>query len=175
MSPPVIEGSQLRIGRSAVTASGARTDVLALFVTLLVVLLQTACGGMYQTGADGTGLLPGPPPGEVKFSKYQPENPYTQLAKGLLTRTVFEAASGAGYRVEVWDLLVGPRQTSSEVTLPGAAVFEVRSGIALITSAGKSLEVRAGSAFSLSEGASFAIENKAESPFSIRVHVFKAD
>lgn len=146
-----------------------------VLLALLTVMLQTACGSIYQTGGDGTGLLPGPQPGEVKFSKYQPDNPYAQLAPGLLARTVFGVASGAGYRVEVRDLLVGPRQISSEVTLPGAAVFEVRSGNALITGAGKPMEVQAGSAFALLEGARFAIENKADSQFTIRVHMFMAD
>jgi len=157
------------------TTDHNRAAFFGLILTLLTVMLQTACGGIYRTGADGTGLLPGPPPGEVKFSKYQPENPYTQVAKGLLTRTVYQAASGTGYRVEVRDLLVGPGQSSPEVSLPGAAVFEVRSGNAIVTSAGKPLEVRAGSAFALSEGASFAIENRADSQLSMRVHVFRAD
>ena len=146
------------------------------FALVLTLLLQTACGGMYQTGADGTGLLPGPPAGELKPSKYQPENPYLQLAPGLLTRTLFEAASGTGYRVEVRDLLVGPGQRTSNLSLSGAAVFEVRSGSAVITTAGKPQEVRMGSAFALSEGASFMIENKADSPFTMRVHLlFVAD
>lgn len=146
-----------------------------LLPALLMVVLQAACGGIYRTGADETGLLPGPQPGDVKFSKYQPENPYTQLAKGLLTRTVFKVASGAGYRVDVLDLLVGPGQRTSNVSLPGPAVFEVRSGNAVITTAGKPQEVRMGSAFALSEGARFAIENKADSAFTIRVHMFMAD
>lgn len=146
-----------------------------LLLALLIVVLQTACGGIYQTGGDGTGLLPGPQAGEVKFSKYQPENPYTQLAPGLLTRTVFGVTTGAGYRVDVRDLLVGPGQRTSSVSLPGPAVFEVRSGNAVITTAGKPREVRMGSAFAISEGARFAIENKADSPFTIRVHMFMAD
>lgn len=148
---------------------------LVLLPTLLMVMLQTACGGIYRTGADGTGLLPGPLAGEVKFSTYQPENPYTQLAKGLMTRTMHEAASGNGYRVEVRDLLVGPGQRTSNVSLPGPAVFEIRSGNAVITTAGKPQEARMGSAFAISEGASFAIENRAGSPFTIRVHMFMAD
>lgn len=152
--------------------SGNRRISPSLVLTLVTVMLQTACGSIYQAGGDGTGLLPGPQPGEVKFSKYQPDNPYTQLAPGLMARTVFGVGSGAGYRVEVRDLLVGPGQRTSNVSLPGPAVFEVRSGNAVITTAGKSQEVRMGFAFALSERARFAIENKADSAFTIRVHMF---
>lgn len=148
---------------------------VGLLLALMTVILQTACGSIYQTGGDGTGLLPGPQPGEVKFSKYQPDNPYAQLSPGLLTRTVFGMASGTGYRVEVLDLLVGPGQKTSNVSLSGPAVFEVRSGNAVITTAGKSREVRMGFAFALSDGARFAIENKADSTFIIRAHMFMAD
>lgn len=148
---------------------------LRLLLALVTVMLQTACGSIYQTGGDGTGLLPGPQPGEVKFSKYQPDNPYTQLTPDLLARTVFRVASGTGYRVEVRDLLVGPGQKTSNVSLPGPAVFEVRSGNAVITTVGKSREVGMGFAFALSEGARFAIENGADSTFIIRVHMFMAD
>ncbi len=139
----------------------------ALVFTLLTVVSQTSC----QAG--GVGLLPGPPDGAVKFSQYEPENPYTQLAPRLLMRTVYDAESGAGYRVEVRDLLVGPRQKTSQVSLPGAAIFEIRSGSGVITAGGKPQEVRVGSTLALSEGEAFFIENKTAHPILMRVHVFR--
>lgn len=146
-----------------------------LLLALLMVVFQTACGGLYQTGGDGTGLLPGPPSGKIGFAQYEPQNPYDQLAPGLLTRTLHRVASGTGYRVEVRDLLVGPGQQTSEVSLPGAGVFELRSGSGVITAGGKRQETRVGSAFALSEGQTFAISNRGEAPIAIRVHLFMAD
>jgi quercetin dioxygenase-like cupin family protein len=105
----------------------------------------------------------------------QLENPYQQLVPGLLTRTLFIAPSGIGFQVEVRDFLVGPRQTTSLVSLPGAAIFEVRSGSGIVSLAGDSQEVQPGSTFALSEGGEFAIKNEADVPLTIRAHLFMAE
>jgi hypothetical protein len=136
-------------------ASGKSLASFALVFTLLMVVFQIL--NIPQTCAG------------------QLENPYQQLVPGLLTRTLFTASSGAGFRVEVRDLLVGPRQTTSPVSLPGAAVFEVRSGSGLVTLAGDSQEVQPGSSFALSEGGEFAIKNETAVPLIIRAHLFLAE
>ncbi len=156
-------------------ANSKYTVPAMVFLTLLMAVFQTACGGIYQTEGDGVGLLPGPPSEKIHLTKYEPQNPYDQLAPGLLTRTLYRVASGTGYRVEVRDLLVGPGQQTSEVSLPGAGVFELRSGSGVITADGKRQEVRVGSAFALSEGQAFAISNRGEAPITIRVHLFMAE
>jgi len=142
---------------------------LVLAFALFAVVFQSGC----QT--DGVGLLPGPPAGELKFSEYKPESPYTELVPGLLTRTVHPADSGAGYRVEVRDFLVGPAQRTSQASLPGPAIFEIRSGGGLITAGGKSTEVRVGSTLAVPEGEAFTIENKGDVAITVRVHLFVAN
>jgi hypothetical protein len=72
-----------------------------------------------------------------------------------LTRTLFIAPSGIGFRVEVRDLLVGPRQTTSLASLPGAAIFEVCSGGGIVTLAGDPQEVQLGSTFATMWSGSF--------------------
>ena len=105
----------------------------------------------------------------------QPENPYKQLAPGLLTRTLFIAPSGSGFRVEIRDFLVGPRQRTSDVSLPGPAILEVRSGSGFVTVAGYSQKVQIGSTFALPEGAAFAIDNGSDLPLTIRGDIFIAE
>ncbi len=146
----------------------------AVFVILSCFLSITGCKNWSQRGAKGIGLLPKASPGETKFSSYRPENPYGKLASGIATRTLFVASSATGYRVEVRDLLVGPGKSTEAVSLPGAAIFEVRSGSGVMTVGGKQRELRLGSTFALSEGESFSIENKGTDAIAMRVHLLGA-
>lgn len=147
----------------------------AVFMVLFCFLSITSCKNWTQRGAKGIGLLPKASPGETKFSSYRPKNPYEKLAPGIATRTLFEASSGKGYRVEVRDLLVGPGKRTEAVSLPGAAVFEVRSGSGVMTVGGQPRELSLGSTFALSEGETFSIENKSTDAIAMRVHVFHAE
>lgn len=132
------------------------------------VLLATSAAGCQSR--PGVGPLPGPPAGDVTFSKSQPANPFTSITPGLFARTVYSADSGAGYRVEVRDLLVGPGQKASG-SLPGAAVLEIRSGAGTMTVAGRTQELRTGSTLSLPDGQAFAIQNTGAGALTIRVHL----
>lgn len=147
--------------------------VLSLFLFCSLPIM--GCKSWSQRGAKGIGLLPKASPGETKFSSYQPKNPYATLASGIMTRTLFETSSGQGYHVEARDLLVGPGQHGESVSLPGAAVFEVRSGSGVMTVSGNAQELKLGSTFSLPEGQAFTIENKSDSALAMRVHLFRAE
>jgi hypothetical protein len=141
----------------------------------LLVLCSTACTSWNQRGAKGVGLLPKAGTGEQHFSNYEPSNPYVQLGEGIYYRKRYEGAGPAGLRVEVRDLLVGPSQHSAKVSLPGAAICEVNSGSGVLTSGDQPQELRSGATFALPEGASFSIENKSDTPISIRVHLLRAE
>lgn len=145
--------------------------LLLLFTSLLTV----SCKRWTQRGAKGTGLLPKAPAGETKFSSYRPKNPYTALTAGMMTRTLFSTSSRNGYHVEVRDLIVGPGQHSKSVALPGAAVFEVRSGNGVMTAGESKQELKLGTTFSLAEGERFSIENKSDSPLAMRVYLFQGE
>jgi hypothetical protein len=85
---------------------------------------------------------------------------YRQYTRGLLARTVFTAEeSESPYVVEIWDFLVGPGVKSDTVSLPGAAVFEVRSGSGSITINKEPRQVRIGSTLALDEGRAFDLAN----------------
>jgi len=124
--------------------------------------------------SEKTPLLPDAAPDERSFSPTQAKNPYAELSKGLLTRTVFETDAPGGLRIEVRDLLVGPGQTTASVSLPGAAVFEVRLGSGKIVLDGTARNLQTGATIAVSEGQSFVIENLEENPIAIRVHLIRA-
>ncbi len=144
-------------------------------VVLLLLLSLVACESWTQRGAKGVGLLPKASAEETNFSQYQPQKPYAQLAPGVLTRTLFEASSGQGYRVEVRDLLVGPRKHTESASLPGTAVFDIRSGTGLIVIGGKLQDLKPGSTFTVPEGNAFTIENKSDEGIAIRAHLFMSE
>lgn len=98
--------------------------VLLLFCCIAIA--AASCKRWTERGAKGIGLLPGAPARDASSSLARPANPFTRYAPGLLARPLYRAAPGDGYRLEVWDFLVGPGRSTDSVSLPGAAVFEAR-------------------------------------------------
>jgi hypothetical protein len=97
---------------------------------------------------------------------------FKQFAPGLLARTVYTAQGSALYRVEMWDLLVGPGRKTASVSLPGGAVLEIRSGAGRVIIDGQPRDVRMGSTLAINEGSQFSINNGQEDrPLSIRAIV----
>jgi hypothetical protein len=96
------------------------------------------------TGGSAPALAPAPPDAAaVQYSRFAPENPADEIVQGLLSQTIFDSAqdkaamaalakaprAGAPrYAVEVRNLVVGPGRRTASATLPGAGVFEVRTG-----------------------------------------------
>jgi hypothetical protein len=134
--------------------------------------LSSGCGTSQES--EKTPLLPEAGPDERNFSPDQPKTPYVEAAKGLLTRTVFETDAPGDTHIEVRDLLVGPGQTTASVSLPGAAILEVRLGGGTVVVHDKARQIQAGATMAVSEGESFVIENKGENPIAIRVHLIHA-
>jgi hypothetical protein len=150
-----------------------RFRFLAVLLIPLLSLLA-GCNAWTQRGAKGLGLLPKAAPGERHFSTYETKNPYVELGQGILYRKLFESAGPDGLTIEVRDLLVGPRRQTSKVTLPGAALCEMRSGSGTLTTDDHTQDLGYGAAFMLPEGSTFAISNKSDNPISIRVHLIRA-
>jgi len=89
----------------------------------------------------------------------QPRGMLRQFAPGLLVRTSYVADSSAAYRVEIWDLVVGPGKTSAAAKLPGGAILEVRAGSGTLVIESKRQEFRPGAVVTISQGSAFALEN----------------
>ncbi len=122
----------------------------------------------------GAGPQPQKAAAPAAFSAYTPQQSYRQLVPGLLTQTAYVADKGGRYGVEIWDLLVGPGKKSGAAKLPGAAVFEVRSGQGVVTVAGKSRDVRIGATFAVDEAEEFTIENRSpDAGMAIRVTLIR--
>lgn len=154
-------------------------DISSRQVAAVALCLATfavwGCKSFSERGAKGVGLLPKAPAGEQHFSNYQPRNPYSQVVTGLLGRKLYETPGPRGYRVEVHDFLVGPKQHTASATLPGSAIGEVRSGEGVLLTAGKRQELQPGITFTVAVGVAFTIENRSEVPIGIRVHLIRTE
>ena len=84
---------------------------------------------------------------------------FRQYAPGLLARVNYQADSTGRYRIELWDLLVGPGKASEPVKLPGGAVVEVRSGRGRAVIDGQAREIAGGVTFVVHQGSSLALTN----------------
>ena len=139
----------------------------------LLALLSSATPACQRAPAPAPGQRPPAPP--AALSDYSPQQPYKQLARGLLAQTVYVADASGRYHVEIWDLVIGPGQKIEPATLPGAALFEVRSGAGAVTVAGRSREVRIGATLALGEGEPFVVANRsADQAVMIRATVVRA-
>jgi hypothetical protein len=132
---------------------------LRVISTLALLMLAMSCRRP-SAQVTGQGQAERPQPVSQTLSSYTPAEPYKQLVSNLLVRTAYAVDAGGGMSIEIWDLMVGPGKKTGNATLPGGAVFEVRSGQGIVTSAGKSSEVRTGATFSLDEATEFSIENR---------------
>jgi hypothetical protein len=145
-------------------------------ILLCVVSLATiGCKAYTERGAKGIGLLPKPADAQQHLSTYRPRDPYSQLAPGLLARTIYQSAGPTGTRIAVTDYLIGPRQHTSSITLPGAAICEVKSGDGVVRLAGAEQKVNSGTTFAIAQGTPFAFENTSELPFAIQLHLIQKE
>jgi mannose-6-phosphate isomerase-like protein (cupin superfamily) len=139
---------------------------------LLIVSTVIGCKRWTERGAKGVGLLPPPPAAGLTYSSARTDNPHKQYAHGLWTRVLYRTATDRGYRVEVWDLIVGPRASTDSVQLPGAAVLQVRNGAGVLSVDARPQNIALGEVIAVSEGIAFRLENHSDLPLEIRVEVF---
>jgi hypothetical protein len=140
---------------------------------LAVGLLAAACQQPAPPAAQPPVQPTGPAPGVI-LSSYTPQQPFREMAPGLLAQTVYATDEAGKYAVEVRDLIVGPGKAARSASFPGAAILEVRSGSGTVTSAGQRRDVRIGSTLSIAEGDALTIENgSAEDALMIRATIVR--
>lgn len=120
--------------------------------------------------------LPPPPPGDVSFSDYQPDNPFLPWQDGVAGRSVYktsETEHQGGLEVEVRDFLVASAWSDAEKAIAGAAVFEVRQGSGEAKVNGKTIVLRPGTVFTVSEGETLQVIPGGE-PFTFRTWIISS-
>ncbi len=144
------------------------TLVLLVLVSILVYWL------LYGRRPKGVGIIPTPPPEQLKFSNYQPQTPFTQVAPGVAVRTLFATEENAPYRLEIQDVILAPGQPAATLPLAGAAIVEVVSGTGEANAGNQRQELKARSAFAVTEGEPLSLRNNGDQHLELRLLVIKA-
>jgi len=139
--------------------------------TILLALTCFQAGCQNEPERESTPLLAEAGSGESNASPAASQNPYKEVAKNLLERTVFETAGPSGTQIEIRDVFVAPGTKVESVSLPGPAVLRVVSGEGSATIAGKSQELGMGTAVTLPQDTSCALESRGIMPLVLRAHI----
>ena len=150
----------------------ARADLVVVLVLTASLVLVGGCAG----DPGGRALLTRPTEGSARFSDYRPDRPFEPVAAGLLVRTVFSEQTTSGLRIEVRELLVGPKQATLRHVLPAAALLYVRAAVdATITRGdGKAAALAAGATLRIAEDEAVIIENRGDAPLVVTAYLFSA-
>lgn len=147
---------------------------LIIRVSVATALVAAACwqiGCRNEEGPQSTPLLAEARTDETNFSAVKVKNPYMEVQKNLLERTVFESAGPGGTRIELRDLFVVPGATVEKVSLPGPAVLQVLSGEGKMMAAEKATELTVGTTVTLGQDTSCALESQGITPLVLRAHI----
>jgi len=152
-----------------------RPAVAAAIYGLALSIWLAGCGSRPKDERVDQKTPPLPPVStdEKSFASYQPARPYAALGSALLSRTVFSGDGPAGYRVEAQDWKVSAGKPTGNMTVPGAAFFEVRSGEGSINTGGQKTDLKPGSTFSVSQGQQFELSSR-DAPLTLRLYVVTA-
>lgn len=155
------------------TKRSRKLPLLATLV-LLALVLCLAYWWLYLRRPRGIGVIPLPPPEQLKLSDQQPQNPFAQVAPGVATRTLFATEEGAPYRLEIQDVILAPGQPAATVPIAGAAIVEVVSGLGEASVGNQRRELKANSSFAVTEGETLSLRNSGDQHLELRLLVAKA-
>ncbi|HXE34973.1 MAG TPA: hypothetical protein VN087_13745 [Verrucomicrobiae bacterium] len=147
---------------------------LIIRVSVASALAAAACwqiGCQNEEGPQSTPLLAEARADETNFSPVKARNPYKEVEKNLLERTVYESAGPGGTRIELRDLFVSPGAMVEKVSLPGPAILQVLSGEGKMTTAEKATELTVGTTLTLGQDTSCALESRGITPLVLRAHI----
>jgi len=113
--------------------------------------------------ADRSRADPPVPPAEaviISGARPAPTLQYTEMAPGLLARSVFATRDVGPFGIEILDILVGPGQNVQIPAAQFAALLEVKAGAPAISVDGKSAATEPGQLLGVDQGRSLAIDNR---------------
>lgn len=138
-------------------------------ILLALACLETGCQS--EPGHEDTPLLAEARADEPNFSPATSKNPYKEVAKNLLERTILETAGPSGTQIELRDVFIAPGTKVENVSLPGPAVLQVVSGEGGATIGTKSQELKMGTGVTLPQDTSCTLESRGIMPLVLRAHI----
>ena len=148
-------------------------DISFLIFLLAVAVCFTACQQSQPSGTVGPRPLPPPPTGDVKFAGAPPAHPYAKAEGNYFARTAFETDGPADSHIEIRDVLIPPHGKSEVAELAGAAIAELESGNATVSSGDRHDALAPGAQRALASGRTLQFENPDARPAVVRLYIIR--
>ncbi len=155
-------------------AMSSRRRLLLALPAVTGVLLLASATNCTSKAAEGRDLLRRPAVTGIQAADDSLQNPFREVSPGVFMRTVFGAPYAPGLTVEIQDLEVRSKRATGQLLFPGAALLEVRSGRAMVTSGQQPKELHVGAILALPQGQALVLDNRADAPLSIRLYLVTA-
>lgn len=150
--------------------SGPRVFLVPTLFLVPSLAAISGCGG--EQKPEPTPMLAEAAADEKNVSASAENNVYAQAQPNLLSRTIFQSEGPNGVAIEFRDILILPGKTADHISLPGAAVLDVRAGQGKLTLGDKSMDLAPGAIVSVNSGQEFTIECAGEIPLELRAKLF---
>jgi hypothetical protein len=154
----------------------SREDCLrnALISCSAAAIVLTASGLASAQNDIDTGPLPSPPAGAPEYNAQAPAIPFERIGtQGGSMRTLFQGAGPGNSRVEIRELIIGPRAV---VELPpsGAALLDPRSGLGSVEAGGRTEQLSSGAVIAIAPDVPLAIRNSSEAALVVKLFIVEA-
>lgn len=127
-----------------------------------------------QLAAEGGGPLPEPTNLPATLGGTPPPNPFVQEASGVFSRVVFETDEDPNFTITIRDYSFPPDGQPHNVTLPAAALLQLRGQLPEIGLAGQQVKLTAGARTVLPAGAGLTVTNTGEQAAVVRAVILEA-
>lgn len=126
-------------------------------------------------GQDGshkdTGPLPPPQMASVYASR-PPAVPFERLGtQAGSTRTVFQGPGPSNSKIEIRELVVGPRALVQLDPFPGPAIVDLRSGEGSLKAGERTMQLEIANVISVASGLPFEFRNSGDAPLVLKLYL----
>lgn len=147
-----------------------------LIVCSAAVALTVSGSASAQGDVDGnTGPLPPPPAGAAEYKAQAPAIPFERIGtQGGSMRTLFQGAGPGNSRVEIRELIIGPRAVVELQPPSGVALLDPRSGVGSVEAGGRAEQLSSGAVVAIASGVPLAIRNNGDAALVVKLFIVEA-
>jgi hypothetical protein len=147
-----------------------RTTLLCGSIALALAAFNLAWG---QDGSHNkTRPLPPPPPGAAAYTSAPPAIPFQSLGtQAGSMRTVFQGPGPGNLKIEIRELMVGPRTAVRLDPLPGPALVNPRSGEGSLKAGDRAERLGIANVVSAPSGVPLEFQNSSEAPLVLTLYL----
>lgn len=142
-----------------------------LIVCSAAVALTVCVSALAQ---DDTGPLPPPPAGAAEYNAPAPAIAFERIGTQVGSmRTLFQGAGPGNSRVEIRELIVGPRAVVELQPPSGPVLLDPRSGVGSVEAGGRTEQLSSGAVVA-APGVPLAFHNSSDAALMVKLFIVEA-